>query len=825
MSAATIGALKVVLGLDSAQFETGLTAAQKHLRGVGQSMQKLGQGFAMVGAGLTATITAPLIAAGFAASKAATEAADAMGQVEAALTSMGAASGKTKEQLAGLAEGLMRNSLYDDDDILRKVTANLLTFGRVAGQNFDRAQQAAVDLATRMQMDLQPATLLIGKALNDPIKGLTAMGRAGIQFTAAQKDMIKSMVAAGNVAGAQTIILNELENQFGGAAAAAQKTDPYDKLRDSLNTLSESMGVIVNRYLTPLMNGVAGLADRFNTLSPTMQNFVVIGAGVAAALGPALIAIGAVVGAVGTLITTLGTGGALAGVGVAIGGIVPFILPVAAAVAAVVGAFLLFRDDVEPVLKRLWETAQETLGPALGELFATVGDLVRGLAGAWTKFFDGPAGQAISKFAALVVDLLGNAVVRTLTALVVIVEGTLSNIGSLFSILGDLLTGDFAGAWETLKGAVTNTLQMLGGVIEAFWPGAIDSMRKLYEGVKSWLQDKLGGVFTFVGRKVKEAGDAFFNLYDRVVGHSYVPDMVVEVGQWMAKLQETLVNPAERTTRSAAEKFQQLRDDVRGIMEGLLTDQERASQRFEREAARLRDAAARGIITPQAAAEFGRRNQARYDEERTERLDPLPRTELRPLTAIDDLREAMGVDRIRERIADMRNDFADAFASGLDSALRGDWAGVFQAMFGDAMRNSMRNIGTQIFDLLGLGAGGSKSGGGLGNIGSIISSLFSKLPKFSMGGVSPGVAMPNGDTRLHAFWARPDERVDITKSGQRGPGAGDTYVFQGNLMTPEFWRQIETGDNRAAQQGAAAAVGWVHGSAGEVQRGDRMMKG
>ncbi|RZJ06104.1 MAG: hypothetical protein EON89_00870 [Brevundimonas sp.] len=766
MSAATIGALKVVLGLDSAQFETGLTAAQKHLRGVGQSMQKLGQGFAMVGAGLTATITAPLIAAGFAASRAATEAADAMGQVEAALTSMGAASGKTQEQLAGLAEGLMRNSLYDDDDILRKVTANLLTFGRVAGQNFDRAQQAAVDLATRMQMDLQPATLLIGKALNDPVKGLTAMGRAGIQFTAAQKDMIKSMVAGGNVAGAQTIILNELENQFGGAAAAAQKTDPYDKLRDSLNTLSESMGVIVNRYLTPLMDGVAGLADRFNTLSPTMQNFVVIGAGIAAALGPALIAIGAVVGAVGTLITTLGTGGALAGVGVAIGGIVPFILPVAAAVAAVVGAFLLFRDDVEPVLKRLWATAQETLGPALGELFATVGDLVRGLAGAWMKFFDGPIGQAISKFAALVVDLLGNSVVRTLTALVVVVEGTLSNIGSLFSILGDLLTGDFAGAWATLKGAVTNTLQMIGGVIEAFWPGAVDSMRKLYEGVKSWLQDKLGGVFTFVGRKVKEAGDAFFNLYDRVVGHSYVPDMVVEVGQWMAKLQETLVNPAERTTRNAADKFQELRDRVRGIMDGLLTDQERAFNRFRDENASLEAAAATGKFDPAMISEFRRRNQARYDEERTERLDPMQRVELRPLTAIDDLREAMGVDRIKERIADMRNDFADAFANGLDAALRGDWTSVLQSMFGDAVRDTMRNVGSQIFDLLGLGNSGMKSGGGFGNIASIVSSMFSKLPKFSGGGTILPAGVGNGDTRLNAFWTRPDERIDISKPGQ-----------------------------------------------------------
>ncbi|HWW12693.1 MAG TPA: phage tail length tape measure family protein, partial [Brevundimonas sp.] len=293
MSNATIGALRVVLGLDTAQFTGGLTAAQKRLRGVGRDLQNIGAGFATVGAGLTAAVTAPLIAAGFAASKAATEAADAMGQVESALASMGDASGRTKEQLAGLADGLMRNSLYDDDDILRKVTANLLTFGRISGANFDRAQQSAVNLATRMKMDLQPATLLVGKALNDPIKGLTAMGRAGIQFTAAQKQTIKSMVEAGDVAGAQAIILGELERQFGGAAAAAQRTDPYDRFRDSLNAVTESAGGIVNRFMVPFLGGVAGLLDGFNALNPAMQQFVIGGAAIAAALGPVLIGVGA----------------------------------------------------------------------------------------------------------------------------------------------------------------------------------------------------------------------------------------------------------------------------------------------------------------------------------------------------------------------------------------------------------------------------------------------------------------------------------------------------------------------------------------------------
>ncbi|WP_156377001.1 hypothetical protein [Brevundimonas sp. Root608] len=722
---------------------------------------------------------------------------------------MGAASGKTKEELAGLADGLMRNSLYDDDDILRSVTANLLTFGKVSGVVFDRAQTAVVDLATRMRMDLQSATVLIGKALNDPINSLSALGRTGAvtkDWIAGNKDRIAAMVESGNVAGAQALILGELERQYRGSAAAAQRTDPYDRLRDSLNSLSESVGAIVNRYLVPLTDGIAGIADKFNGLSPAAQNMVVAGAAIAAALGPVLIAVGAVVGAVGTLVTTLGTGGALAGVGVAIGAIVPFILPVAAAVGAVVGAFLLFRDDVEPVLKRLWATTQETLGPALGELFSTVGDLVRGMAGAWMTFFDGPIGSLISKFAALVVDLLGNSIVRTLTALVSIVEGTLSNIGSLFSILGDLLTGDFSGAWATLKDAVGNTVGALAGVIEAFWPGAIESLKKVYEGAKHWLQDKLGEVLGWVGRKLKETGDFFFNLYDRVVGHSYVPDLVEETGQWFAKLQTLMVDPVGRATRATADRFKEMREELRGVLQDLMTDQERAALALERRMQVLRRSLGTGDLTQGQFNEQAGRARGIYDAAVTERLDPMARIDLQPLTAAADLKEALGLDRVKERIAAMKEDFADAFANGLDAALHGDWASVFQIMFGDAMRNSMRNVGSQIFDLLGLGQSGMKQGGGLGNIGSVLSSMFSKLPKFATG----GSIMPGGsggtDSQLVAFWKSPHERVDIGAPGFSPAGGGAPLHFdmRGAVMTQDLLAQAQ---RMANESGGLAVTG------------------
>ncbi|RYE74863.1 MAG: hypothetical protein EOP19_27000, partial [Hyphomicrobiales bacterium] len=387
---------------------------------------------ATVGAGMTAAITAPLIAAGFAASQAATEAADAMGQVEAALKSMGDASGKTKGELAGLAEGLMRSSLYDDDDILRQVTANLLTFGRIAGSEFDRAQQAAVDLATRMKTDLQSATLLVGKALNDPIKGMTALGRAGIQFTAAQKDQIKSLTAAGKAAQAQGIILTELERQFGGAAAAAQATDPYDRMRDALNSLSESAGGVINRFLTPMLNALAALFDKFNALSPQMQTFAVAGAAVAAALGPALIAIGSVVGAIGALVASP---------------LLPFIGAAVAAVAGLSLAFAVWGKDLLPIVQEFGAALVAAIGPMLPPMIEAMKSAFAAMA---------PVVKLVGE--ALIYGF-GPIVITALRALGATVTSVFNILGQAFRVLGALIRGDWSGAWKAAGSLVGSTLK------------------------------------------------------------------------------------------------------------------------------------------------------------------------------------------------------------------------------------------------------------------------------------------------------------------------------------------------------------------------------
>ncbi len=103
--------------------------------------------------------------------------------------------------------------LFGDEAILDKSTARLLAFTNITGENFKRTQALALDLATALEMDLGSATAQLGKALSDPATKLSSLSRAGIAFTKEQTEVIRKLAETGNVAKAQTIILDELERK------------------------------------------------------------------------------------------------------------------------------------------------------------------------------------------------------------------------------------------------------------------------------------------------------------------------------------------------------------------------------------------------------------------------------------------------------------------------------------------------------------------------------------------------------------------------------------------------------------------------------------
>ena len=147
----------------------------------------------------------------------------AIADVESRIISTGQAAGFTSEELEMMAASFQKATAVGDEAILGFQSV-LLTFTNVTGKNFERATEQILNMSAVMGTDLQSATLQVGKALNDPVRGIEAMNRAGVQFNKTQRETIKGLVESGNIFEAQTIILNELETQFGGAARAAKQT-------------------------------------------------------------------------------------------------------------------------------------------------------------------------------------------------------------------------------------------------------------------------------------------------------------------------------------------------------------------------------------------------------------------------------------------------------------------------------------------------------------------------------------------------------------------------------------------------------------------------
>jgi len=287
MASKAIGFLNFKFGADLGGFDRAMKKAQKNLKRFGKNIQKTGRT-------LTTSLTLPILAFGAASIKAFDEQEKAIGQVEAGLKSTGMAAGFTSEQLQKMAAELQKVSLFGDEDILKNATAQLLTFTNITGEQFAKTQEIALDLATRLDGDLKSASIMLGKALNDPVANLSALSRAGIQFSEDQKTLIKSLVETGKLAEAQTIILEELERQYGGSAEAARDAGlgGVEALKNKFMDLTEQIGQRLLPIVTKLASFLVGLLEKFDKLDEGTKDTIVTFGLVLAAIGPILIFVG-----------------------------------------------------------------------------------------------------------------------------------------------------------------------------------------------------------------------------------------------------------------------------------------------------------------------------------------------------------------------------------------------------------------------------------------------------------------------------------------------------------------------------------------------------
>lgn len=270
--------------------------AAKTLRNVSDEVDTTGGKLVQLGSKVSPAIAAASAAVvagvGFAmkgAFDAAVESQKISRETERVIQTTGASAWTSAGQISSLAESL--SDLTGADDELVQSTANLLlTFTNVRNEVgegndvFDQATGYALDLAAVMGTDAASAAVQLGKALNDPIGGMGKLSKAGVSFSAQQKEQIRTLQESGDVLGAQKVILEELGKEFGGAAAAAKT--PLDDLKVKVGNLQESLGAALIPAVSRAADVLGFLVDSFQALPEPVKNASVIIGGIgAAALG------------------------------------------------------------------------------------------------------------------------------------------------------------------------------------------------------------------------------------------------------------------------------------------------------------------------------------------------------------------------------------------------------------------------------------------------------------------------------------------------------------------------------------------------------------
>jgi phage-related protein len=441
-------------------------------------------------------------------------------QTGAVLMSTGGAAKVSAKNIEGLAGALSAKSGVDDEAI-QSGQNMLLTFTKIRNETgrgnkiFDEATKATLDLSVAMGKDMQSSAILVGKALNDPVKGMGALSKAGIQFTAEQKETIKTLVASGKTMDAQKLILGELETQFGGSAAAAGGT-----LTGSINKAKNSFAEMAANMTTTLLPAVTAMAGAFARASEFLSEHKTAAkvlVGVLGGLAGTLLAV-----SVATKLVTAAQGIAKLA---AIGWTGAQWLLNAALTANPIGLVIVGLTALGAGLVLAWqksETFRNIVTGAWDGVKETVSKVVGALSGFFTTFkgyFTTAKNWADEKIGEIVGFFTGlkARIEKTIVGLAA-VFGAEGAVGKPFATMKTFVSdqiGGVVGFFTGLKDKITTAITGLGALFTA--EGAVG---KPFAAFKTFVSGMVGDVVTFFskmpGRIAGAISDAVGGAWERI---------------------------------------------------------------------------------------------------------------------------------------------------------------------------------------------------------------------------------------------------------------------------------------------------------------------
>lgn len=521
----TVGALRVVLGIDAAQFEDGLTKAQATLKKVAADMERIGGQMQRIGLAIGAAVLAQATAIGAAMMKVSASVMEVASNAKKAgveFEKFQALKYAAEHNLIGvnaLTEGLRGLQISAD---------KFIQTGKGPGaEAFQRLGLSASELKNRLK---DPSALFeeiisrlqrVDKAAQLRMSSEIFGGSGGeefVKFLDEGVDGIRRLKAefakSGNLISAE-----DLER-----AKALQTA--VKNLQDAIDNLGRAfLRTGIAQWLTDVATKMAQWVTKVIDAVPALARWGTAVAMVGTALSVVFVIVGTVVSAIGTIIGAIGQfsiiaskagvpiRAAFAALGVVWG-------PVVIGITALVAAWMIVKDQVLPVLAVLKERAIDVLGPTFAGLVEAAKGALSSLRAAFAALWDGPIGQGLRAagdllggFAAILTRVFGEVGIAFVNAFLAVLTGAFNSIAIIVRGITALLSGDWEGAWTAAGDLVDNVVRTMISVFDALLPGVGGVLTSLYEMVKDYFVTGIGGVFDWVSGQASKIASAWGSAF------------------------------------------------------------------------------------------------------------------------------------------------------------------------------------------------------------------------------------------------------------------------------------------------------------------------
>ncbi|WP_141690652.1 phage tail length tape measure family protein [Dehalobacter sp. TeCB1] len=444
--------------------------------------------------------------------KDASEAEEKVKQLEAVLKSTGQAAGVTKDQALGLADAFEKTTKFAAEQTLEGENL-LLTFTNIGKDVFPQVTETMLNMSQALGQDTKNSAIQLGKALNDPINGVTALSRVGVSFTEEQKNQIKTLQESGNVMGAQKVILAELTKEFGGSAAAAGQTfsGQMEITNNMLGQVSESIGVKLMPYLMKFLQFV-------QSNMPAIQSVV-----------------GTVFSAIETAFTGVGTN-----------------------ISELIQSLQIFYTNNKVIF--------EAVGLVIKSAFSVIESIFKAfmalLKGDWSTF--GNELLNIVQNAWGLIKNLFNLAIEEIKAI-------LRNLGSALSTIGqsimNMLWNSIKSVWDSITSwfsqAINGLITWFTGLYQNFFnvgssifTAVWDGIKSIWEGISSWISEKVQWIQNMLSswrsaQSEMASGDSGSKIPAYAVGTPFVPNdqiALIHKGEAIIPAQYNPYNPSNKVS-------------------------------------------------------------------------------------------------------------------------------------------------------------------------------------------------------------------------------------------------------------------------------------